>query len=39
MKKPGLDYEVLREINPRLIYAASSGFGQTAITALAPPMI
>lgn len=29
MKKLGLDYEVLREINPKLIYAASSGFGQT----------
>ena len=29
MKKLGLDYEVLREINPALIYAASSGFGQT----------
>jgi len=28
MKKLGLDYEVLNELNPRLIYAASSGFGQ-----------
>ena len=29
MKKLGLDYEALKKINPRLIYAASSGFGQT----------
>jgi CoA:oxalate CoA-transferase len=29
MKKLGLDYEVLSKVNPRLIYAASSGFGQT----------
>ncbi len=29
MKKLGLDYENLKKINPRLIYAASSGFGQT----------
>lgn len=29
MKRLGLDYEVLSEINPRLIYAATSGFGQT----------
>lgn len=29
MKKLGLDYEVLKEINPKLIYAATSGFGQT----------
>ncbi len=28
MKKLGLDYDVLKEINPRLIYAAISGFGQ-----------
>jgi len=29
MKRLGLDYESLRPINPRLIYAACSGFGQT----------
>ncbi|MDR0966485.1 MAG: CoA transferase [Myxococcales bacterium] len=29
MKKLGLDYEVLHARNPRLIYAASTGFGQT----------
>lgn len=29
MKKLGLDYESLKEINPGLIYASSSGFGQT----------
>lgn len=28
-KKMGLDYEVLREINPRIIYCASSGFGSS----------
>lgn len=29
MEKLGLGYEVLREINPALIYAASTGYGQT----------
>lgn len=29
MNKLGLGYEVLREVNPGIIYAASSGFGQS----------
>ena len=29
MKRLGLDYEAMIEINPRLIYASISGFGQT----------
>ncbi len=29
MDRLGLGYKVLKEINPRLIYCASSGFGQT----------
>lgn len=29
MKKLGLDYDELKKINPGLIYAASTGFGQT----------
>jgi formyl-CoA transferase len=29
MAKLGLDYDVLKEINPRIVYAAVSGFGQS----------
>jgi len=29
MKKLGLNYDVLREVNPGLVYAAISGYGQT----------
>ena len=36
MKKFGLDYEHVKEINPRLIYASISGFGQTGPDALRP---
>jgi len=36
MGRLGLDYDVLREINPRLIYCAISGFGQTGPDALKP---
>jgi formyl-CoA transferase len=36
MKRLGLSYEVLREINPRIIFCAISGFGQTGPDALKP---
>jgi len=36
MKRLGLSYEELQEINPRLIYASSSGFGQTGPYAAFP---
>lgn len=29
MERLGLDYETLSQVNPRLIYASASGFGQT----------
>lgn len=38
MKRLGLDYEVLKEQNPRLIYAACSGFGQTGPYAQRPAL-
>lgn len=36
MKRLGLAYPVLAEINPRLVYCAISGFGQTGPDALKP---
>ena len=36
MKRLGFSYEKLRELNPRLIYCAISGFGQTGPDALKP---
>ena len=36
MQRLGLDYEVLKEINPSLIYCAISGFGQTGPDAKKP---
>jgi len=36
MDRLGLSYHVLREINPRLIYCAISGFGQTGPDAFKP---
>jgi formyl-CoA transferase len=35
-KRLGIDYETVRERNPRLIYASISGFGQTGPYALRP---
>ncbi len=31
MEKLGLGYDVLKEINPQLVYAASSGFGHSGL--------
>lgn len=36
MAKLGLSYEVLRELNPRLIYTAISGYGQTGSRSTRP---
>ena len=36
MKKLGLDYPVLKEVNPRIVYCAISGFGQDGPLAQRP---
>jgi crotonobetainyl-CoA:carnitine CoA-transferase CaiB-like acyl-CoA transferase len=36
LKRFGLDYESLKEINPRLIYCSVTGFGQTGPSAALP---
>ncbi len=36
LKKYGLDYETIREVNPRIIYCSISGYGQTGPYAQRP---
>ncbi len=36
MKRLGLSYEILSQINPKIVYCAISGFGQTGPDALKP---
>jgi crotonobetainyl-CoA:carnitine CoA-transferase CaiB-like acyl-CoA transferase len=36
MKRLGIDYEALQGINPRIVYCAISGFGQTGPDAMKP---
>lgn len=36
LKRYGLDYESLRELNPRLVYCSVTGFGQTGPYAIQP---
>lgn len=36
MEKLGLGYDILKEINPKIIYAAASGFGHTGPYSLRP---
>ncbi len=38
MSKLGLDYEVIKKRNPRIVYAACSGFGQTGPYAAKPAL-
>ena len=38
LAKYGLDYDSLKELNPRLIYCSITGFGQTGPMPAAPAM-